>query len=157
MKATSIQDTINNIYATKTVRGRSGKTHALHSAIDPQEGSFLANIILDDPSITKTLEVGCAYGLSALHICSAIKDREGASHTIIDPFQNPEWDGAGIKNLQEAGIDFFNLIEMKSEFASPRLACWKKGKASMILFLSMVGTPLITPYLIVFTLPGCYG
>ena len=40
-----------------------------------------------DSSITQTLEVGYAYGLSSLHICSAIQGRKNAHHTIIDPFQ----------------------------------------------------------------------
>jgi predicted O-methyltransferase YrrM len=112
---------IQKIYETRSVVGRSGNVHPLHSEIDHEEGKFLFELIEDDPSIVKTLEVGCAYGLSSLHICQALQDRSGASHTIIDPFQNTSWDGVGIKNLEEAGVSFFELIEMKSEFALPRL------------------------------------
>jgi Methyltransferase domain len=66
-----------------------------------------------------TLEVGCAYGLSSLFICSALQERHGATHTIIDPYQNGY--GVGIRNLEDAGLRFFNLIENKSEFALPKL------------------------------------
>lgn len=118
---------IQKIYETSSVVGRNGEVHELHSAIDQEEGQFLFNIIRNDPSISKTLEVGCAYGLSSLHICSASQDREGASHTIIDPFQHTDWKGVGVKNLKEAGIDFFNLIELKSEFALPQVLEEKEG------------------------------
>ena len=116
-----MKQAIENIYKTGQVLGRSGEVHKLHSAIDPKEGEFLFNIIHNNPNIIRTLEVGCAYGLSALHICLASRERAGASHTIIDPFQNTQWDGVAIRSLEEAGIDFFDLIEVKSEFALSRL------------------------------------
>jgi predicted O-methyltransferase YrrM len=123
---------IENIYEKGTVLGKSGRIHKLHSAIDPKEGEFLFNIIRNDPKVLCTLEVGCAYGLSSLYICSAIRERTGASHTIIDPFQNTQWDGVGIRNLEEAGIDFFYLMELKSEFALPRLLEKKEGQFDLI-------------------------
>jgi len=116
-----MQDTIREIYQKGTVVGQSGTVHALHSAMDPQEGEFLFNLIRDDASITKTLEVGCAFGLSSLHICMATHGRDGALHTIIDPFQMTEWDGAGIRNLESAGMTSFHLMQLKSEFALPQL------------------------------------
>jgi predicted O-methyltransferase YrrM len=112
---------IKQIYSERTVAGRSGEKHHLHSAIDRPEGEFLRSLIIADPSIIKTLEVGCAYGLSSLYICSALQQRDGAFHTIIDPFQHSQWDGAGILNLEAAGIDFFELIEEASELALPAL------------------------------------
>jgi predicted O-methyltransferase YrrM len=123
---------IENIYKTGTVMGLTGRIHKLHSAIDSKEGEFLINIIRNDPKIISTLEIGCAYGLSSLHICLVIKERDGASHTIIDPFQKSQWDGVGIRNLKEAGIEFFHLIEVKSEFALPRLLEEKEGQLDFI-------------------------
>jgi predicted O-methyltransferase YrrM len=113
--------------------GRSGQVHKLHSAIDAEEGQFLYQLIRNDPTIVRTLEIGCAFGLSSLAICSALEGREGASHTIIDPFQNTEWDGVGTKNLEEAGLGFFNLIEAKSEFALPRLLETLEGRFDFVL------------------------
>jgi predicted O-methyltransferase YrrM len=127
-----MKQAIENIYETGTVLGRSGEVQKLHSTVDPKEGEFLSTIIHNDPKIVRTLEVGCAYGLSSLHICLASRERAGASHTIIDPFQNTQWDGVGIKNLEEAGIDFFHLIEVKSEFALPRLLEEKEGQFDFI-------------------------
>jgi len=129
-----MEQTIREIYEAGTVVGRSGKTHPLlSSAIDPEEGQFIFDLIHDDPGITKTLEVGCCYGLSSLHICHALQGRGGAHHWMIDPFQNTMWDGAGTKNLEDAGIDFFELIEDKSEFALPRLLEANEGELDFIL------------------------
>ena len=129
---TEIIEKIKKIYQTGTVVGRSGKVRKLRAAIDRDEGEFLAEIIKNDSTIVKTLEVGCAYGLSSLYICSATKGRTGASHTIIDPFQNIHWDGVGLKHLEEAGIDFFHLLEVKSEFALPRLLEEKEGQFDFV-------------------------
>lgn len=117
---------IDEIYATGRVEGRTG-SHALRSQVSRSDGEFLYRIIRDDPSVTRTLEVGCAFGLSSLHICEALRHRTGAAHTMIDPFQSTDWDSAGVKNLERAGIDFFRLIDSKSEFALPRLLEQKKG------------------------------
>lgn len=129
---TSMHQIIQRIYETGTVLGRSGKVHKLHSAIDNLEGEFLFDIIHKHRGILKTLEVGCAYGLSSLHICLATRERAGTSHTIIDPLQNIDWDGVGIRNLEEAGINFFDLIEVKSEFALPRLLEEQEGQFDFI-------------------------
>lgn len=117
-----MNEVIERIQQTGTVKGQSGTVHKVHSAVDRQEGLFLYNLIKSDPSVRRTLEVGCGFGLSSLHICAATDGREDAWHTIIDPFQKTQWDGAGLQNLCEAGFHLYDLIETKSEFALPTLA-----------------------------------
>lgn len=118
---------IEKIYRTGLVVDKNGHPRQLSSAIDRQEGEFIFTIIKNDPTIGKTLEVGCGHGLSSLHICAALRCREGASHTIIDPYQympgpnGTSWEGAGIASLELAGFDLFHLLEMRSEFALPKL------------------------------------
>jgi predicted O-methyltransferase YrrM len=124
---------IEKIQQTRTVTGRSGKTHQLRSYHKRLEGLFLYNLVRVDPSVKKTLEIGCAQGLSSLHICAATEGREEAWHTIIDPFQNAHWDGVGIKNLASAGFDAFDLVEKKSEFVMPALAQRDAGQYDLIL------------------------
>lgn len=123
---------IQKIYETRKVVGQSGKVHRLRSAVDPQEGKFITDIIHNDPEIRKTIEVGCAHGLSTLNICFAIRERVDASHTIIDPYENTHWDGVGIRNLEENGIAFFDLIEAGSEFALPRLLEKEEGQFDFV-------------------------
>jgi len=118
---------IRSIYESRKVVGRSGKEIALHSEIDSAEGAFIHKVISDDPSVNRTLEIGCAYGLSSLHICDALSSRPEAHHTILDPFQMTNWDGVGVGNLEKAGVRFFQLIEQRSEFAMPELL--KAGEA----------------------------
>ncbi len=127
-----MQAIIEGIQASQQVTGRSGAAHRLHSAIDPEEGLFLERIVSSDPSVKRTLEVGCAYGLSSLHICKALQRRPGAKHTILDPFQNSQWDGAGIRNLEEAGVDYFEWIEELSEIALPRLMEEQEGRYDLV-------------------------
>lgn len=112
---------IEEIHASQRVKGKSGMAHRLHSAIDSEEGLFLERLVKADSSIRRTLEVGCAYGLSSLHICAGLQGRPNVRHTILDPFQHSQWDGAGIRNLEEAGVDYFEWIEELSEIALPRL------------------------------------
>src|ERR1035441_3354206 len=73
---------IDEIYETKIVRDSSGNEYALSSEIDSTEGDFLYRLISSDKSIMKTLEVGCAYGLSSLHICEALRNRSSPSSEI---------------------------------------------------------------------------
>src|SRR5688572_22836736 len=111
---------LNEIYAKRVVVDAAGREHPLHSEITADEGELLVRVVRDN-GLQRTLEIGCAYGLSSLYICAALAERPGASHTIIDPFQNSEWFGIGVENLRRAGCTFFELIEQPSEFALPDL------------------------------------
>lgn len=112
---------IDEIFQSGVVTDSAGNEHVLHSNVDRREGEFLLKLIESDATIDKTLEIGCAYGLSSLYICSALFQRNSPQHTIIDPFQHTDFDGIGIANLQRAGFNFFELIEVPSEFALPQL------------------------------------
>lgn len=108
-----IHPLIGGIYASADAR-------LLASAISPEEGAFLHRLVRSSKAL-HSIEIGCAFGLSSLHICLALQDRPGASHTILDPFQTSAFDRAGVRLLERAGIDFFRLIEERSEFALPKL------------------------------------
>jgi predicted O-methyltransferase YrrM len=110
---------------TKTASGSS--TIKLHSAISASEGQFLQKLVRQlDPTIS--LEVGLAYGISALFICDALNARNGTQHIVIDPNQTgtidpnqhltsrgDSWGGVGIANLRRAGYgDIVRLIEAPS-------------------------------------------
>lgn len=112
---------IDRIYQTRVVRDAAGNEYDLAAEVDPVEGNFLYQLISSNDSIVNTVEVGCAYGLSSLHICEALRNRRNASHTIIDPMQMSDWHGIGVAHLEQAGIDFFDLIPQPSEIALPEL------------------------------------
>lgn len=124
---------IKEIYSTGKVQDSEGNSFTLADCIDPREGELITRVIRDNPNIKRTLEVGCAYGISALHICNAVDGREGALHTIIDPFQHTQWRGIGINNLVKAGYHNWELIEKRSEHALPELDAIKAAKYDLIL------------------------
>lgn len=128
---------IENIYATALVQDANGNQYPLRSAIDRFEGEVLHRLISSDPAIRNTLEVGCAHGLSSLHICSALSARAGARHVIIDPAQHQNWHGIGISNLERAGYGFFEFIERPSEFALPELAQSRAGTYDLVFIDGM--------------------
>lgn len=112
----------DEIYRSGVVQDAAGQEYPLHSHLDAREGAFLSGLIAGDPAVRRTLEIGCGYGLSSLHICAALSSRSPRAHTIVDPFQHTTWHGVGVANLRRAGFDFFELIERPSEFALPDLA-----------------------------------
>ncbi|MGE0449362.1 MAG: O-methyltransferase [Vicinamibacterales bacterium] len=83
------------------------------SHIDRATGELLQRLIAAlRPS--RTLEVGLAYGISALFICEALAALDnGAVHTIIDPFQRGKWQGLGLEHLRRAG--YARLIDFREE------------------------------------------
>lgn len=115
------QSQIKKIFQCKEVLDCKGNMHRLGSNIDQNEGEFIYELIRRY-DCRKTLEVGCAMGISSLYICSALEGKDGASHTIIDPMQTTDWNSIGITQLDKAGVGFYRLIEEPSEFVLPRLA-----------------------------------
>lgn len=116
----AIRETIERIYRTQTGITAQGVRRPLDSAIDPREGQFLFDLIAQDDAVLRTLEVGCAFGLSSLHICDALNGRAGAAHTIIEPFPE-QWDNLGAIHLEQAGVSFHRMIHDRSEFVLPQL------------------------------------
>jgi predicted O-methyltransferase YrrM len=112
---------IEEIYKSQVVFDARGNPHPLIDHVDEAEGAFLSSFIRDRIDIAETLEVGFAYGISALHITTATLGRAGAKHVAIDPFQRTDYKGIGIANLERAGIKSFELIEEFSELALPAL------------------------------------
>ncbi len=90
------------------------------TSISHYEGEFLWNIIREN-QYRKTIEIGCALGVSSLYICDATAQFENPFHTIIDPKQTSDWDTIGIRNLHAHGISNFLLHEEPSEIALPKL------------------------------------
>ena len=85
-----------------------------------QEGEFLWNLVREN-LYHKTIEIGCALGVSSLYICDAASQFSNPSHTIIDPKQTSDWSSIGIRNLQAHGVSFLSLVEEPSELALPKL------------------------------------
>ena len=103
-----------------TVETSAGEFVPLHSNTSPEQAEFLVDQIRHIQAAV-SIEIGLAYGISALCISDAIRDRPAARHHVIDPFQLTEsWNGLGLKNLERAGLR--NLCEFYPEPAQTCLA-----------------------------------
>ena len=91
-------------------------------AIDRAEGAYLQRVI-EHVRPRTSIEIGCAYGVSALYICEALSELpHPARHILIDPFQSTQWRGLGVQHLREAGFaDIVDIHEDYSEFVLPAL------------------------------------
>jgi predicted O-methyltransferase YrrM len=110
---------LDQIYNTNKVYDIQGKEYSLNSNIDREEGEFIGKLIRDN-LFDKTVEIGCAYGISSLYICNALHPN-ASNHIIIDPYQSTDWNNIGIDQLNSAGFNNFKLIEKRSEVALPCL------------------------------------
>ena len=63
-----IQEVRKKIYFDKRVVGLDGETIELNSAIDPNEGAAILDLFKSNQKFSKTIEIGCAFGLSSLFI-----------------------------------------------------------------------------------------
>jgi predicted O-methyltransferase YrrM len=91
-----------------------GTRHPVHSNIAPEQVSFLSDQVRAARP-KRTLEVGLAYGTSALAILDGVDRRVHEKHICIDPYQNhlPDWGGRGLYNLERAGLS--SLIEFHED------------------------------------------
>ena len=111
-----MNDILQSILFNKSVATENGITRPLHSNISAEEGNFLQEMIRSArPQVS--LEIGCAYGISSLYICEALRDVNASQHIIIDPYQHfplgkgplSGFEGIGLANLRRAG--YFDLID----------------------------------------------
>jgi predicted O-methyltransferase YrrM len=113
---------VEEILQSKQVRTVDGTaTLPLKDAIDAETGPLLQRLIQEKrPSVT--LEIGLAYGVSALFICEALARVGGKKHIAIDAFQSTMWSGIGIHHLRQAGFGgLVELWEQLSQDALPQL------------------------------------
>jgi predicted O-methyltransferase YrrM len=110
-----VNSVLEEILATGLVRTADGQPVSLRFNVDSAEREFLRSIVADTRPST-SLEIGLAFGISALCICDAL--RADARHIIVDPFQFTDFKGIGLLNLERAGyrdrIDFYELLSHRA-------------------------------------------
>lgn len=87
-----------------------------------QDANVLRDLILDE-NAQVVIEVGLAYGSSALAIGEALVSggSEGPKHLILDPYQD-RFENAGWNAIVSAGLDSVcTLLNERSQIALPRL------------------------------------
>ena len=125
-----MNEVLHTILSSKAVVKDDGTTRSLDANITKEEGDFLQEMIrVSRPRVS--LEIGCAYGVSSLYICEALREVNATKHIIIDPWQNlpygqgpgTGWEGIGLSNIRRAGYeDLVEFLEAPSYQCLSRLA-----------------------------------
>ncbi|MCX6901546.1 MAG: class I SAM-dependent methyltransferase [Verrucomicrobia bacterium] len=90
----------------------TGEKVKLETHITPEEGHFLHRLVSELRPRT-SLEVGLAFGVSALFICDALERTPQTRHIVIDPGQTGDfYKSIGLNNLKAAGYE--DLIQFHS-------------------------------------------
>lgn len=106
-------ETFKEIIDTGKVFDEHGGQHLLHSGLDEEEATRLfQSVLLYKPK--NVLEIGMAYGISALAICTALgqinQGKSDGKLISIDPNQNTDWKGIGSLNLKKSGLSQYHEL-----------------------------------------------
>jgi predicted O-methyltransferase YrrM len=133
---------IESIYASGECVSPEGVRYPVFPAgIKRNEGEALYGLVRE-LNACRTLEVGMAWGLSALFLCQGHKDAghppiglDGrAAHTAVDPFQVKGFHSMGVHNLEKAGLGkYVRFVEESSHTALPRMV--KEGEKFDLIFI----------------------
>ncbi len=98
-------------------------------AVSAAEGEALRGWVVREGA-TRTVEVGLAYAMSALHVCEGLlaNAAPAARHVAIDPLQGAFFSGCGLQFLEEAGVA--GMVEHhaeESQIALPRFVAEARG------------------------------
>lgn len=115
------RSTLAHIQSSQTVRDGAGNEYPLTDHLSSEEGTALACVIQEN-DLSSSIEIGLAYGISALYVCEAISHTAAPRHVAIDPHQSTQWHDIGTLNLERGGFSgLTELIQQPSEIALPEL------------------------------------
>ncbi len=92
---------LEDVLKTKRFVNSRDQTIAVHSETSKDQCEFLQQIIRKH-HFKKSLEIGFAYGISAVAILEEISKNYG-KHLVIDKFQLDGWGGNGLELVEKAG------------------------------------------------------
>lgn len=103
------QDYLRHMYESGLVEGLGGVPVKIdHSTRISREQGLLLNQIAKQPTVTKSLEIGFAYGFSTIYILEGLLDKEHSMHLAIDPFEDGHWKGVGAQVVKKLGYEKFH-------------------------------------------------
>lgn len=117
-----VQEVLGRLETAGTMTAnKDGSAHDVRTvSITPSEGNALSKWIVQEGA-TQTLEVGLAYGYSALHVCVGLLRTNSAQvrHTVMDPFQSTRFANCGLQVLEEAEVR--DLVEYYPKISQTQL------------------------------------
>jgi len=116
-----VNELLRDTIESATVYDVDNNPVSLDSNVAANEGKFLYDLIVNN-NLKKTLEVGMAYGISALYIAQAHRNLQNPlqSHVSVDPYQSTQWKNIAMLNLERANLqDYVELREDLSYLVMP--------------------------------------
>jgi predicted O-methyltransferase YrrM len=99
----------------------------------PEQGALLRRLVIASKA-RRTLEIGFAYGFSAIWILDGLRQTPGSQHFAVDPFERTAWAGIGIRAVERLSYaKSFQLIEDYSIHALSRLI--KSGSSFDLVYI----------------------
>ncbi|MBS1516803.1 MAG: class I SAM-dependent methyltransferase [Bacteroidetes bacterium] len=105
-----MNEVLEEILKTGYTKKHDGSPQKVIGQISEEEGRLIQDCARECRANT-SVEIGLAFGTSALFICDSLRKNKNTKHYIIDPYQNFEhsYNGIGLNNLKRAGYE--NIIE----------------------------------------------
>src|ERR1035437_4281321 len=101
---------LEQVFDSQIIQNAKGQKFKLHSHTSKDQGLFLQKIF-EEIKPSRSLEIGLAYGISALFILEKYKEANGKSHShiIIEPMPG-EWMGVAEFNIEKEGLTYLSDI-----------------------------------------------
>lgn len=103
------------IFETKTIEiNKSGERIPLHSNTSKEQGIFL-QAIFDIVKPSRSIEIGFAYGISAMFILEKHREIESVNgaHLVIEP--DSYWGNAAVHNIKKEGL--LNYLQIRKGYS----------------------------------------
>ena len=121
---------IKEIILTYKTQAIGVPQETIQAGVKVPEGYHLYSLIKDN-KFENILEIGFAYGISALFICEALKENGSGKLISVDPYQSTQWKNIAVKHLSQAGLSKYSeLLEEPSYSAMPKILNRKSGAGS---------------------------
>lgn len=93
---------LEKIFETGSFTTSQDQTVKIHSETKRDQCAFLQKLVADN-NFSRSLEIGFAYGISALAITEQIA-RNNGKHVLIDKFEHKNWKSVGLDLIEQAGL-----------------------------------------------------
>ncbi len=124
----SMQDTVGRYDAlleaffggdVKRTLGGGERRIGFDCSVSREQGRTLYRLVRERRP-ARTLEIGLAWGGSAVHILAALEANGEGLHVAIDPYARTMWDGIAVTEIERLGLAaLFTLLDQRSDVAMP--------------------------------------
>ena len=118
---------LEEVFSTMKFKTRTGEVVEIKAETPKEQCEFLQTII-EKNNFKNSLEVGFAFGISAVAICESVA-KFGGKHTVFDPEEEKYWGGHGIDLVEQAGYkDILDFRDLPSAIGLAKLLPEGEGK-----------------------------